>query len=457
MKRLWKYIPPCLSDVMGFQAVMNTTDGLGIIDDPGSYKPLGIMGVGQNGGMAFGAGGRGGRPGGRPDFGGHVGPGGPGGRPDFGGHGGPEGFGSRGPGGRPGFGGERGGRGGGKGNGMGMIIGDQRVSDSGLRNEDIISGTERKLVQTFENSKRIDPKFVLLCNAPSSAMISSDLETAADKISASGGTPATNVKIYGDKDYLYGASLTFETIGKLLMESAPRKERAVNIIGCHIIDWSEETTDAFTKVIEAQGIEVLSKWGAKGLNTETIRKAAQASLNLVVNISGLRLAQYMESEFGIPYIACAPFGKEQLDELLGKMNEMIADPHAESCVLGLEGSEDHSADYDAVVIGEQLLCNALRRVLKTRGHSNVRVLSFFDMDKSCMEPGDKKIQSEDELAELTLPDTLKLIAANPDYRPAVKNNVNWIDLPNSGMAVVTRIAQINMIGGALEDWLKLNI
>ena len=57
MKRLWKYIPPCLSDVLGFQAVMNETDGLGIIDDPGSYKPLNIMGVGQGSNMAYGAGG----------------------------------------------------------------------------------------------------------------------------------------------------------------------------------------------------------------------------------------------------------------------------------------------------------------------------------------------------------------------------------------------------------------
>jgi len=240
MKRLWKYIPPCLSDVMGFQAVMNETDGLGIIDDPGSYKPLNIMGVsgGQAGSMPYGAGGRGGH-GGRPDFGDKPGFGGGrpgfGGKPDFGGHG------EGGHGGRPGFGGKegKGGRGG-SGNGNGMVIGDQRITDSGLRNEDIISGTEQKLVQTFENCRSLNPAFVLLSNAPSSSMISSDLESAAAKISELGNIPAANVKIYGDKDYLYGASATFEAIGRLLMKPSVKKARTVNIIGCNVIDWSRQ-------------------------------------------------------------------------------------------------------------------------------------------------------------------------------------------------------------------------
>lgn len=50
MKRLWKVVPPCLSDVQGVQAVLNAADGFGIVDDPSHYKPVGL--------------GRGGRPGG---------------------------------------------------------------------------------------------------------------------------------------------------------------------------------------------------------------------------------------------------------------------------------------------------------------------------------------------------------------------------------------------------------
>ncbi|MCD7843616.1 MAG: hypothetical protein LUG17_03200 [Clostridiales bacterium] len=39
MKRLWKVIPPCLSDLLGFQMVLTETEGMGLIDDPSRYKP----------------------------------------------------------------------------------------------------------------------------------------------------------------------------------------------------------------------------------------------------------------------------------------------------------------------------------------------------------------------------------------------------------------------------------
>ena len=115
MKRLWKYIPPCLSDVMGFQAVMNETDGLGIIDDPGRYKPLSTLGVGNDKPAYMNMQAR--------ERGGFEGHGGYGGRGGHGGHG------------------ERGGKPGG---GRGYGADGQRVVDSALRNEDIISGTEKK-------------------------------------------------------------------------------------------------------------------------------------------------------------------------------------------------------------------------------------------------------------------------------------------------------------------------
>ena len=438
MKRLWKYIPPCLSDVMGFQAVMNETEGLGIIDDPSRYKPLPTLGAG--GGkpayMGFG-GGRGEFGGSRPDKGGFEGDRGRFGGP--GGHGGFTGRGGHGPGGRGGAG--------------------QRVVDSELRNEDIISGTEKKVVQAYENAAAsLNPHFVLLSNAPSSAMISSDLESAADKISEIGGIPASNVKIYGDKDYLFGVSMTLEALGKLLLSQADRKPRSVNILGCNTIDWSEDTVNALTNELEAAGITVLSKWGAKGMTTASLKSAAEAALNLVVNISGMRLARFMESEFGIPYIAMAPFGLSQLEEIKALAEKAFSDPAFESGVYGIDRSAEAAEDTEVLVIGEQLQANAIRSLLKSQGYNNVRVISFYEMDKEAMEAGDKKISGEDELAAICANESIKLIFGNPDYRMASKrdtgNDIRWIDLPNSGMSMITRVEQVNMTGAALDEWIS---
>ncbi|MGI6072538.1 MAG: nitrogenase component 1 [Lachnospiraceae bacterium] len=439
MKRLWKYIPPCLPDVLGFQAVMDETDGLGIVDDPGTYKPLSIMGVGnsQPGYLAMD---------GREKFGQKSGSSDERG---FTVHGGKY-KGNKNYDGRKGHGGRK------------RSASGLRVVNSELRNEDIISGTEHKIIQAFEEAKeRLMPKFVLLSNAPSSSMISSDLESAADKIGKMSGIPAGSVKIYGDKDYLYGVSLTLEAIGRLLLKPRTAKPGTVNILGCNIIDWSNEAVDAFSAAIEASGATIISKWGAGGMKSEELKMASAASLNLVVNISGLRLAKYMKDEFGIPYIVGAPFGKAQLSQLLDSVTSMLKGDAKGDIYIGINttpdetsksGNKQDSPDYcEALVIGEQLAANAIRRMLRERGFDNIRVLSFFDMDKSCMEENDKKITSEDELANIASADGLKVIFADPDYKPAVKADVRWVNLPNSGMSVVTRVPQANMVGYSLDN------
>lgn len=420
MKRLWKHIPPCLSDVMGFQAVIARTDGLGIVDDSSRYKPLSTLGVGRSMPMSMGAGRPMGRHEGQEGFGG------------FGGHGG-----------QGGFKGGRGGRGGPSG-----------VVNSDLRNEDIISGTEKKMIQAYENNMGDNPKFVFVCNAPSSAMISSDVESAAIRISEIGNIPAGSVKVYGEKDYLFGASLTFEAIARLLLEKCDRVENSVNIIGCNMIDWDMEAVEDLTKMIEARGVKVAGRWGAEGMTVEVIKKSASASLNIVVNVSGIRAAQYMKDEFGIPYIVGAPYGKEQTDELLSMMENAFKDPGFGIGSVSLETDKSGEGPFDAIVMGEQLMANAIRRVLRKRGFSNVRVLSFFEMDKKFMEPGDRKIASEDELSQLTGEEGLRLIAADPDYRGAVNKDLTWIELPNSGMAIMTKVNPVNMTGEKLDDWLK---
>ena len=428
MKRLWKHIPPCLSDVMGFQAVMSQTDGFGIIDDPGRYKPLSTLGVGDAMPMSMSAG----KPGAvKTGFGG-----------DRGGKGGRE---------RGGYGGGRGGKGGRGG------AADTHVTDSALRNEDIISGTEHKIIQAYEDNAGSNPKFVFVSNAPSSAMISSDVESASLRIAEIGNIPAGSVKIYGEKDYLFGAAITFEAIAKLLMEKAEKIDRSVNILGCNIIDWNQEAIDTFTRLIEERGAKVIGKWGAAGMTTESIKASAAAALNIVVNVSGIKAAQYMKDEFGIPYIVGAPYGKEQCGEMLTLMEKAFDDPEFESTGAFLDSSKSADEPYDAIVMGEQLAANAIRRALKAKGYSNVRVFSFLEMDKKYMEPGDKKVVSEDELLELTNVESLKLIAANPDYSGAVEKAVSWIELPNSGMAIMKKVNPVNMVSGALETWLDANI
>lgn len=397
MKRLWKTIPPCLSDVLGFEAVINQTDGLGIIDDSSRYKPLRL---GEN------------REFGRPHDGGH--PGKHGGYP--GRHGG---FGGRGR-------------------------GDVRVVNSDIRDADIIHGTQEKVLQAFRNRGESRPGFVLLSYAPSSSMIGSDLDTAAEMIGQESGLPAACVNLHGDKDYLYGISITLEAMGKLLLEKQPAIPGTVNLLGCNAVDWHKDTLAGVEEMLNRDGFTVLSRWGCKE-TTENLKKASAASVNWVVNVSGIRLARYMEAQFGIPYIVGAPFGREQSKALL----RSLRNPQAQGCA-----ERSGSEAPEVLVISEQLTANAVRQALLQRGFRNIRVLSFYDMEKTCMMDGDGKVISEEDLADRIRQASVQLVLADPDYKMAAGREVSWIALPNlANQSPVNGVANFNMAGDALDEWL----
>ena len=377
MKRLWKSIPPCCSDVLGFMAVINQLDGIGIIDDPSKYKPAKKKGKKSS-----------------------------------------------------------------------------RVLHSNIRNEDVIRGTEKKVLAAFEKAKEKSPAFVMLSSAPSSAMIGSDPDTYAALISGQG-IPACAVKIDGEKDYLYGIGVTLEALGKLLLKPAVKIPRSVNLIGLNPVDFLKEETDELIAAVEETERTVLSVWGIQE-TSENLKKAASAELNLVVNISGLRLARYMEAEFGIPYIAGSLIGEVNRKAVFTAL-ESSAEASGELHYLFPEAIPKCTRRTEKVVIaGEQFTGNALRTMLLERGFLNVSVISFYDMDKTFMLQGDKKIIGEDDLT-LMCKDA-DLILADPDFRTAANTKAKWIPLPNpASLSPVAAPENFNKFGAHADAWLNTEL
>ncbi|MCD8327349.1 MAG: hypothetical protein LUC90_11950, partial [Lachnospiraceae bacterium] len=444
-------------------AVRNETDGLGIIHDSSRYKPLRL---GQNGGFHEKNGDRGKdhREWGERGLRGYE----QAGRPER--H----------------FKGENGGFGGPR------SMGGVRVMNSDIRNEDIITGTENKVMQTFRRGQeRFAPHFVLLCCAPSASMINSDLEYAAEKISGLSGLPAAEVKIAGERDYLYGIGMTLEAIGKLLLTAQKTIPGTINILGANTIDWGKETLLSAERLFTDAGWQVISRWGVRE-TTENLKRAAAARVNVAVSEAGLRLARYMESEFGIPYVAGAPFGEEAAKDLLGgalsayqaqdgsgktesgkaKFGGTEAG-NAESCRAVSSGgnclksevpeserekavSPEQIAEAPEILIAaEQFIANAVRQTLFFHGLRSIRVLSFYDMDRACMLQGDKKLACEDDFAAEANAASVRMIIADPDYQPLVKKEAAYIGFPNGGsFSPVSPTENFDMTGERLDRWLR---
>ena len=304
-----------------------------------------------------------------------------------------------------------------------------RLVCSQIRMEDVIGGTKAKLMETFRKSyKDYDPAFVLISNAPVSSMIGTDLEDVTDTITAESGIPAASIDLTGHKYYDHGLSKTLLTLAKLLVEPAGEKiPHSVNLIGGNAIDWSAQTMREIRAWIAKRGFQIVSQWGSME-RAANLKQAAKAELNLVLTVSGLATAKWMEKEFGIPYIAAAPFGTDWCARLRCAM----CYPDQKDV---LELPEDTNPPH-ILILGEQLTANAIRNTLQhAYKMGGTHVATFFTFEKSLSRPGDKRLKSEDDLKDLLHSGTYDLVIGDQELSVLAPEGVRWVDLPHGAIRI----------------------
>ena len=304
-----------------------------------------------------------------------------------------------------------------------------RMVCSNIRMEDVIGGTKAKLMDAFrKNYRQFDPAFVLLSNAPVSSMIGTDLEDVCATITEESGIPAASVDLAGHKYYDHGLSETMLALAKLLTEPSEEKfPHSINLIGGNAIDWNAQTLREIRSWITKRGFHIISQWGGPE-RAVNLKQAARAELNLVLTVSGLATAKWMEREFGIPYIAAAPFGTDWCARLRCAMNY----PDQKDV---LELPEDTNLPH-ILIVGEQLTSNAIRNTLQhAYKMGGIHVATFFIFEKSLSRPGDKRLKSEDDLKSMLHSGTYDLVIGDADLSALAPEGVRWVDLPHGAIRV----------------------
>lgn len=403
MKNLWTILPPLLSDNHGLIEVIKNSDGCGIIDDSGDFR----LGGGHS---------RGGRQGG--DRHGIDGRGGEG----HGGHGG--GFEGRG----------RGGRKGGS---------TSRVVVSGASSQDVTTGTRDALMEAFQDARmRYDPSFVLFSAGPCGAMIGTDLKEIAETIANDYHMPAAAVELTGQKAYDVGISKTTEAMAKLLATPAEKVAGTINILGATALDWAASDVAEIKNWATQQGYQVLAQPGA-AVTSAQLETMGRAQVNLVVTVSGLAAARYLQGQFGTPYITVSPFGLDRCQWITRALES------------GSVPELTEHTEAEALIIGEQFTANAVREALERKGIvKGADVTTFYLMDKSCARNGDRKIKGEADAKELLNSGKYRLIVADPILRPLLQNDCKWIDLPHKAANPYTETSSISLFGSSLDNWLE---
>lgn len=306
---------------------------------------------------------------------------------------------------------------------------DSMVYISGLSEMEAIMGDDEKLIGDIaEAANALKPKFIAVAGTPIPAMTGFDFTAVAELIEERTGIPTFGFATTGMNTYVTGASMAFEGIARRFVKRDVEKTTylSVNILGLTPLDFSVNGSDQSVKTfLEREGFEVISSW-AMGSSLEEIANAGRASVNLVVSAAGLGAAKALKEMFGTPYVVGTPIGAAYQNVLAQRLLEA-----AKTCKMPEDGKgtvwPSSIPASDIAVIGEGITSLSLAQAIELEYSRGVKVLCATECEKALLREKDVLTPYEDDIIEAL--QGIKMVIADPLYRPICPKNAKFISLP----------------------------
>lgn len=314
---------------------------------------------------------------------------------------------------------------------------DSLIFISGLTEIDAIMGNDRKFIDDIEHAAReLHPKFIALASSPIPFMNGTDFPAIARVIETETGIPTFSVPTNGMNDYIYGAGIALEQIARRFVKEPDRQKkdcfpvRSVNLLGVTPLDFGpQENVERLKENLKKYGWNVLSTW-AMGDDLETLQKAGEATVSLVVSAVGLLAAEVLRETYKIPYVIGTP--NQWLAEDISNALETAITRYAavtqqsDSAAFYLKNRMQQEAEI--TLIGEPVTMGSLAAgIEKKYGHS-ARVFCPLKGCETLLSKKDKAVFGEEAMEE-ALKDA-RIIVADPLYRPVCPKDSIFYELPH---------------------------
>ena len=314
---------------------------------------------------------------------------------------------------------------------------DSLIFISGLTEIDAIMGNDRKFIDDIEHAAReLHPKFIALAGSPIPFMNGTDFPAIARVIETETGIPTFSVPTNGMNDYIYGAGIALEQIARRFVKEPDRQKkdrfpvRSVNLLGVTPLDFGpQENVERLKENLKKYGWNVLSTW-AMGDDLETLQKAGEATVSLVVSAVGLLAAAVLRETYKIPYVIGTP--NQWLAEDISNALETAITRYAavtqqsDSAAFYLKNRMQQEAEI--TLIGEPVTMGSLAAgIEKKYGHS-ARVFCPLKGCETLLGKKDKAVFGEEAMEE-ALKDA-RIIVADPLYRPVCPKDSIFYELPH---------------------------
>ena len=300
---------------------------------------------------------------------------------------------------------------------------DSMVYISGLSEMEAIMGDDEKLIgDIVDAAKNLHPKFIAVVGTPIPTMTGFDFTAVAELVEDRTGIPTFGFDTTGMNTYVKGASMAFEGIARRFVKRDVEKTAhlSANILGLTPLDFSVNGSDAsMVKFLENAGFTVISKW-AMGSTLEELTEAGRASVNLVVSATGLGAAKALKELFGTPYVVGTPIGTAFQEELKNALLETAKGGSSDLEWSSLPNSE-------IAVIGEGITSLSLAQAIELEYGIGVKVLCATECESTFLRNKDVLTSDEEDVMEAL--SGMKMVIADPLYRPICPKDAKFIPLP----------------------------
>lgn len=316
---------------------------------------------------------------------------------------------------------------------------DSLIYISGLSELDAILGNDEKLIRDIVYAaEAMHPAFIALASSPIPFLNGTDFQGIAKVVEHRTGLPTFFVPTNGTHDYTIGAGEAFLALAKHLFSGKTKKaptsvegRKKINILGLTPLDFDAPG------ILESLGAklsdyEIVSQW-ACGSSLEELKKADEADLNLVVSVTGLKTAQWMQEHLGMPYVLGCPVGAYA--DVLMQPERAVSDAEA----------------GDILIIGEPVMAVSLQEHLKAR--YGLKACVIDPLETTC--PGVFAQTRGEEDLEALLQDAAWVIA-DPLYQPLLPQGAGFIPFSHEAFSGrCFRGQRVNVLDDqVLEEWLK---
>lgn len=282
------------------------------------------------------------------------------------------------------------------------------VFSAGLRDMDAILGRDDRLVEKLRlAAEKLEANFAAIIGTPVPAVIGTDYQALRRMAEKRTGLPILTVDSTGMDLYDTGAEKAWLALFRRFAAACgPVQPGRIGVLGMTPLDFGAGSpAEIICRRLSAQGWQQVDCYGM-GAGLEAVKQAGRAQENLVVSPCGLKAAEYLKDTFATPY--------------------RIWDPLSET----LLPDEDYSGKR-ALVIHQQVRANSVREELLRRGCAQVTAATWFMQRPELCQPGDLRLQEEDDLAQLLAGETYDLVLADRSMRDVVPDfRGRWIDLPH---------------------------